>query len=107
MACGLKGQLHNALILVRCSQVKNREDVLPAWAYVCSLGVNHLGYAAYHHVSDCGRSGEEMGDKEEESELDEQTEWKKELKEEQEKKHKEEENRCVCARVRKHAVEVN
>ena len=81
MACGLKGQLHNALILVRCSQVEDREDVLPAWADVCSLGVNHLGYAAYHHVSNGGRSGEETGDKEEEeSELEEdqdrQVEWK-------------------------------
>lgn len=59
MARGLKGQLYNALVLVRRGQVEDREDVLPARADICSLGVNHLCYTAYHHVSDGGRSGEE------------------------------------------------
>ena len=62
VARGLEGQLHNALILVRGGQVKDGEDVLPAWADVCRLGVNHLGYTAHHHVSDGGRPGEsELG----------------------------------------------
>ena len=60
MAGGLEGQLYDALVLVRRSQVEDREDVLPAWADVRRLGVNHLGYTAHHHVSDGGRPGQEI-----------------------------------------------
>lgn len=58
MPGGLEGQLHDALVLVRRSQVEDREDVLPARADVRRLGVNHLGDAAHHHVPDCGRPEE-------------------------------------------------
>ena len=59
MAGGLEGQLYDALVLVRSSQVEDGEDVLPAWADVRRLGVHHLGYTAHHHVSDGGRPGRE------------------------------------------------
>lgn len=57
VAGGLEGQLYNAFVLVRGSQVEDGEDILPAWADVCCLGVNHLSYTAHNHVSDGGRPG--------------------------------------------------
>lgn len=54
MASGLKGQLHDALVLVRGGEVEDGKDVLPARADVCRLRVHHLGYAAHDHVSDGG-----------------------------------------------------
>lgn len=57
MAGCLKGQLYNALVLVWCSQVEDREDVLPTWANICRLGINHLSDTTHNHVSDGGRPG--------------------------------------------------
>lgn len=57
VAGGLEGQLHDALVLVGGGQVEHGQDVLPAGADVGRLGVDHLGYAAHHHVPDGGRPG--------------------------------------------------
>lgn len=56
MACSLKSKFHYTFILIWCSQVKYWEDVLPAWADVCSLRIYHLSYAAYNHVTNSWRS---------------------------------------------------
>lgn len=54
VASGLESQLHDAFVLVWRSQMEDGENIFPAWADVCSLGVHHLGDTSHHHVSDGG-----------------------------------------------------
>ena len=49
--CGLEGHLNNVDIMVRGSEVEDREDVLPARHDVGGSGANHLCYTANNHVT--------------------------------------------------------
>ena len=51
LAGGLKGQLHNVLVLVPRRNVEHREDVRPARLDVVRLAVHNVGHAPHHHVA--------------------------------------------------------
>ena len=59
---GLEGQLHDAGVHVRRSQVEHSKHVLPARLDAGGLGVDHLSHTPHHHVSDRDRpAGESTG----------------------------------------------
>lgn len=53
LTCRFKRQLYNLRVMVRSSQVKDSEDVLPARHDLPGVAVDHLCHATDHHVTDC------------------------------------------------------
>ena len=62
LAGRLKRQLHNALVVVRGSQMEDGENVLPPRLNAGCLRVHHLRHAPHHHITDCWRSGKKNED---------------------------------------------
>ena len=61
LASRLKRQLHNALVMIRGSQMEDGENVLPPRLNAGCLWVHHLCHAPHHHITDCRRSGKKNG----------------------------------------------